>query len=117
MSKEQRAMADPVVDQLVAIDIPFPGSDGPIHVDGEWPEIPDVMAEAARDSRLGPTEQCLRPRMRPAKLLFNGYLGFRHQLVSFAATPRIRRCQSKKVSLRRSAGSLPRTLKALRPSR
>jgi hypothetical protein len=43
MPKEEGAMPDPVVDQLVAIDIPFPRPLGAIHIDGERREVADVV--------------------------------------------------------------------------
>ncbi len=69
MSQDERPVSHPVVDQLVAIDVPLSGTAGPIDIDRERVEVPDVVGQAAGNSRLGLAEQGLRTRMSMAKLL------------------------------------------------
>ena len=47
--QQQRAVAHPVVDELVAVDVPLAAAVGPLDVDREWDEIATVVGDATGD--------------------------------------------------------------------
>ena len=58
--KDQRAVTDGVVDQLVAVDIPFVGAIGPVDVGRKWLDVPTVVGDTANDGLPRSLEQALR---------------------------------------------------------
>jgi hypothetical protein len=56
MTEHKCPVTHPVVDELVTIDIPLPGTSGMIYVDWERMEMSDVVGQTARNSCLSLTK-------------------------------------------------------------
>ena len=53
VAEEEGAVAHDVIDDFVAVDVPFAGAEGVVDVDGEGGEVADVVGDAVREVALG----------------------------------------------------------------
>jgi len=61
VAQDERAMAHPVVDQVVAVDIPLAGAVGAVDVDRKRREIPTIVRNPTGDRLARPLIQRRRP--------------------------------------------------------